>query len=562
MLAQNTRSTGLQRYSLLFIWFSLYIVFMQESYERFLKYTSDLKSREKTGLLVKNEAILSIALVYPNSYEVAMANLGYQSLYRLLNTAPGVRCERACYYSEFPTITRTIESAERLTHFDIIAFSISFEPDYLNVIRILRNSGLDLYAEKRHELDPLVLAGGTATFINPVPLAPFTDIFFLGEVDPHIHFMLQQIKDGIDQKSDKKSIIENLAKETYIHAPHIDGKQGKKVTVASAPASITPQYSSIVTPGSHFENMFLVEVGRGCGRRCRFCAASHIYHPLRFFSKELILETIEKNIHDTDKVGLVGAALCDLPDITGLCDQLVQKGYKLGLSSFRFETISDNFLNVLKKADVSTITLAPEAGTVRLRKIINKPISDAVIAHAFEKIAGSEISTIKLYFLVGLPFEAESDIQGIIDFVLNARSILDDHSKHRKSLTVSVNAFIPKPFTPFQWCRMADIKYLKKVRRKIDAGLSNRPGIQVTRKNARSEMMQAIIALGDDTISDDLVSLADAEITQQEFIQRHESIALSAKEMASPLPWDFIDYRVTKERLWRSWISSEAMRPR
>jgi radical SAM superfamily enzyme YgiQ (UPF0313 family) len=532
---------------------------MQESYERFLKYTAGLKSREKTGLQIRDEAILSIALVYPNSYEVAMANLGYQSLYRLLNTAPGVRCERVCYYDAFPTTTRSIESAGRLTHFDIIAFSISFEPDYLNVIRILRNSGLDPYAKKRHELDPVVLAGGTATFINPVPLAPFTDIFFLGEVDSHIQSMLQKIKDGIDQKRGKKAIIANLAKEAYIYAPHIDGVKREKASVANAPGSIAPQYSSIVTPDSHFENMFLVEVGRGCGRRCRFCAASHIYHPLRFFSKELILETIEKNIHDTDKVGLVGAALCDLPDITGLCNQLVNKGYKLGLSSFRFETISEHFLNVLKKAGVSTITLAPEAGTFRLRKIINKPISDAVIAHAFEKIAGSEISTIKLYFLVGLPFEEEGDIEGIIDFVLNARSILNDHSKHRKSITVSVNAFIPKPFTPFQWCRMADVKYLKKARRKIDAVLSNQPGIQVNRKNARSEMMQAIIALGDHTISDDLVSLADSEITQQEFVQRYKSIALEAKDQTSPLPWDFIDYRVSKERLWRSWMSSGSM---
>ncbi len=530
---------------------------MPSKTDKFYRYQQDLLAAEKNNVTLKDEALLSVALVFPNRYEVAMANLGFQTLYRLLNQYPGVRCERAFFHPSFQDPPRSLETGRQLNHFDIIAFSISFELDFINALTLLKNSGLQLYAEHRHARDPLIIAGGTATFINPEPMAPFVDLFVLGEVEPVLSLLLVQLLSMKAENMDKQHILSKLGALDGFYAPAIVRAPDQPVRVVSSRKDDAPQFSSIITAHSHFGEMFLIEVGRGCGRHCRFCAASHVYHPLRFFSLSDILTSIEKNIRDTTRVGLVGAALCDYPDILELCEELVNRDYQLGLSSFRFETISSRFLNILKRGKVESITLAPEAGSFRLRQMINKPIPDELILTSLEAIAGSHIAHVKLYFLIGLPFEEDADILGMIGLIRRSTEIFSAGAGRKRELAVSINAFVPKAFTPFQWCGMADEKSLREKRRLIARELRGVSGIRITQKNAKHEMLEGILSLGNRDVAQGLAKLVESSTDLNSFIAHHQSDLLQKKSYQSPLPWDFISYRVSREKLWQEWLKTE-----
>ena len=530
---------------------------MSSTIQNFRDYASRILSLEKSIVEIDKEALLSVALVFPNSYEVGMANLGFQTLYRLFNSYPGVRCERSFFYESFPEITRTLESAQKLIHFDIIAFSISFEVDYLNVLKILKNTGLNPYAKDRHPRDPLIMTGGTATFINPEPIAPFIDLFFIGEIEPAFDTLIEYLK-LMKNGCDKNDVINQLSEEVEIYAPQFFDPSKKIIKVTANVKEAAPQFSSVITSKSHFQNMFLIEVGRGCGRYCRFCAASHIYHPVRFFSHEKILTSINENIHSTTKVGLVGAALCDYPKLIDLGKILVAKKYQLGLSSFRFETISRSFLNVVQHAGIKTITLAPEAGTIRLRKIINKPISNEQIMAAIDLIAKSEILNLKLYFLIGLPFEEEKDILGLIELVKQIKNIFFSFARKRREIVVSVNAFIPKPFTPFQWCAMENERNLKKKRRLIENELKKISGVKFTKKSTKAEIHQTILSLGDRHLAADLFSMPSSNHSTK-LITGKKNRIFEEKSFHDTLPWDFIAHAFKKEKLWQNWQKTKEL---
>jgi radical SAM superfamily enzyme YgiQ (UPF0313 family) len=529
----------------------------QSQYLDFRAYRERILSRENNQVAIQPEALLSIALVFPNSYAVGMANLGFQAIYRLFNEFPGVRCERAFLYEQFPEVTKTLESGEELRNFDIVAFSISYELDFPNLVQILINAGITPFSADRHAKEPLVMAGGAIAFMNPTAIELFIDFFYLGEIEPQLQSLLQLLLQFKQERWKRDEILDRLAEESGIYVPEkFNDKLIKKIYQSARESS--PQYSPVISPDSHFKNMFLIEVGRGCGRHCYFCAASHIYHPFRIFSEKKILNTISSFCHDTKRIGLIGAALSDYPHLFDLSQELVDQGFELGLSSFRLDVINSEFLAILERGKVKTLTFAPEAGTERLRNRIHKNLSDEHILEAARAIAGSKIQQVKLYFMIGLPTEADEDIEGLVTLVRTIQQILAG-SRQKKSITVSVNTFIPKPFTPFQWSPMETESEIRRKRKYLEREFTKIPGVQFTRKSVKDEILQGIFSLGSHKVAEaiyfKLTNNTDWQTAWQQVGIDVHSIIHQPKKLEDELPWDFIAYGIPKERLVGNWGS-------
>ncbi len=511
---------------------------------------------EKNSVSLPAEGLVSLALVFPNAYAVGMANLGFQTVYRLFNEFPGIRCERLFYDSQFPAITRTLESNRELRDFDVIAFSLSFELDLPHVLQVLVNAGITSFSSERHHREPLVIAGGALTFLNPAPLAPFVDAFVIGEIETIVEPLLNLLLESKKQLLSKNNKLQLLHDLPGIYVPNLFNGTDKIAKIQSDLKNQCPQYSPIVSPFSHFKNMFLIEVGRGCSRHCHFCAASFIYHPFRLFNSGQILENITTHNKATKRIGLIGAAISDDPDLEELCQQLVDEGYELGLSSFRLDKMTPAFLKILDRAKVKSITLAPEAGTERLRKVIHKNLTFDQIIRAAEAIAWSSINQIKLYFLIGLPSETWEDIQGIVSLISTLQNIFLKNKKQKK-IIVSVNTFIPKPFTPFQWAAMEEIAAIKRKRKFLQTELIKIPAVRMIEKSSKEELLQGIFSLGDHRVGlaiyEQLTNKSDWQEALKKCKVAVEEKILAAKEFEQTLPWDFIETGIKKRKLWQMW---------
>lgn len=403
------------------------------------------------------------------------------------------------------------------------------------------------------------MAGGAVSFLNPAPIAPFIDFFFLGEIEPQLDNFLELLLNLKRNHAAKHDILTALAEADGIFVP---SKYSSTKTIKREYRSLKehyPQYSSVISPDSHFKNMFLVEAGRGCGRRCNFCAASHIYHPFRIFPSEKILTTIQTFHQHTKRIGLIGAALSDYPGLFQLCEELVSQGFELGLSSFRLDMITPAFLKILEKGKIQSLTFAPEAGTEKLRNTIHKNLTEQQILDAASAIAGSNINHIKLYFLIGLPGEQDDDIEGIVDLVRSIQRIL--WKKGKTTISISVNTFIPKPFTPFQWATMATTREIHQKRNYLEKQLQKIIGSRFTRKSAKEEILQGIFSLGSQDLARGIYHKLKDRIEWQaawDFAGVNVETALfGMKNFEDEFPWDFIDYGISKERLWKIWQSTK-----
>ncbi|MDZ7342856.1 MAG: B12-binding domain-containing radical SAM protein [candidate division KSB1 bacterium] len=525
----------------------------KSNYRDFRSFRQRCLSREHNLIMVPRESLLSVALVFPNSYAVGMANLGFQTIYRLLNDQPGVRCERAFWYDEFPGVTRTLESGTELRQFDLVAFSVAYELDYPNLLQILIAAGIDPFSATRREQEPLILAGGAMAFMNPTPIAPFIDFFYLGEIEPQLHELVPLLLRAKNERYSRERILMELAQIRGIYVP-TQPPATKASVVHRALSDKQPQYSPVVSPDSHFKNMFLVEAGRGCGRHCNFCAASHIYHPLRIYPPDQVLDTILRYCHSTRRIGLIGAALSDYPRLYELCKKLTNQRYELGLSSFRLDMITDEFLAILERGEVRSLTFAPEAGTESLRQKIHKNLSDKQILEAAHALAGSSIRQIKLYFMIGLPEETEDDIVGLVELVRELARIILVKGKDR-SLTISVNTFIPKPFTPFQWQPMVREPEIRRIRKYLAQEFKKIPGVAFTKKSIKEESLQGIFSLGDETIARAIHYKLTHQVEWEQAWQKEaidiEKILYDKKRLDDKLPWDFVEYPMSRQRLIR-----------
>jgi radical SAM superfamily enzyme YgiQ (UPF0313 family) len=518
-----------------------------------------------------------VALVYPNHYRVAMANLGFQTVYRLLNAMDHVVCERAFLPEETAEGDRpvvSLESGSRLSDFHCIAFSLSFENDYPNVLTILKNAALPLQSALRGTTLPLVFAGGVAAFLNPEPLAPFFDCFLLGEAED----LLNPFFERFDPLRDRRSLLIELAQEVagvYVPAFYQEqyGEDGTLKTftpveavpekikrVYSANLEDTATYSTVVTPHSTFDDAFMIEVSRGCHHGCRFCAAGYLYRPPRTRPLPLLLDALNKGARLTQKIGLMGTAVSDLPDLKALCAEGRKQDLQLSFSSLRADALDHDLVAALRSGRLKTAAIAPETGSERMRRVVNKGLKEEDILSAAERLVAGGIPNLKLYFMVGLPTETDADIDAIVALIkqIKHRFLLSSRGKgHMGTITVSLNSFVPKPFTPFQWVAMDEVAILKQKIRKVKAGLQKVSNVRVHADVPRWSHLQALFARGDRRVAHMLLL---AQENNGNWPQTFKASALNAgffvnrrRSPAELLPWDFIDHGINRSFLWNEY---------
>jgi len=539
----------------------------------------------ETGTVIKDwGGRVRIALVFPNTYYVGMSNLGFQTIYWHLNQRPDIVCERAFYPDpeDLPEHERlrvpilSLESQRPLAEFDCVAFSTTYENDYLNMLRILTLSRIPIRARDRGPGDPLVTMGGVCAWSNPEPLTAFVDWFFLGEGEESSHEvfeLLQRVREAERRPEEaREAFFRALLGVQGIYVPrfydvkyHEDGTLAGVVSFEGAPLPVrkrrllnTDAYdtlSMVRTADTEFGEMALLEVGKGCGRGCRFCMEGEIYRPVRHRHIDAILRTAETALQRGRRVGLVGACVSDYPWIDELIAALRARGVEVSLSSVRADSLSPGLVQGLLESGTRTLTIAPEAGTERLRAVIHKSLSDQRLFEAVDLIADSGVPSVKMYFMIGQPTETAEDIEGIIRLAKAARHRILQKRRDPKSLaelTVGVSSFVPKPWTAFQWCAMEEVRALDEKIHHLRREL-RRVGIRFTHDVPKWAFLQAVLARGDRHVSD-LLELAlghrgDWKRAFREWPRNPGFYAGRDRPLQERFPWDHFEVGTKRERL-------------
>ena len=476
---------------------------------------------------------LSICLVSPSRYQIGMSSLGFQTVYALFAGSREIHCERGFLpdrelleeYRRSGTPLLSLESSKPLADFDVIAFSTSFEPDYLNIPLLLNLARIPLYSKMRSQSDPLIIAGGAAFFINPEPVADFFDAICIGEGEDVIPGMIATLLSPLD--NGRLGLLQALAAINGVYVPSFyrprydsgllsgyDVAYGAPFPVIRAPVCLEqhdPSASQILTENTEFGDMFLVEVSRGCPRGCRFCSSGYIYGAFRQQPYDNIVALVDQGLVHRSKVGLVGAAVSDYADIGRLCRYIVGKGAKVSVSSLRIDRIDQEMLDALIASGHKTISLAPEGGSQRMRDKIRKNLSEAQILEACRMLIACNILNLKLYFIIGLPGETDNDLDEMVRLIETIRERVIEQGRANKRLgeiSVSVNPFIPKPFTPFQWCGMEALPSLELKVKMLESRLRKLSNVKLKVESLRDSYLQALLSRGDRRLAPLLVEMA------------------------------------------------------
>lgn len=525
----------------------------------------------------------TVCLAYPNYYRIGMSNLGFQVVYKIFNEYPSFLCERVFLPdtgddAEFITGRADLFSLENqrpLADFDILAFSLSFENDYPNILKMLDLAAIPLLAKDRNATHPLIIGGGVAATLNPEPLADFFDLFLLGEAEERLPEFCRMFgearKSGISRND---LLIELQCKLRNVYVP---GLYEVKYTEDSKIKSVNPIIADlpkrikihpvkninlfrteevISAPEAEMQEMYLVEVNRGCAHCCRFCAASYVYKPVRFRTSEQIFKSIDRGLREKEKIGLVGTAVSDHPELLKICDYILAKNGQAGIGSLRADQINADVVKLIKANGIETVALAPEAGSQRLRDILRKDINEDQILNAAELLIDNDIQNIRLYFMIGLPSEEEKDIDAIILLAKKIQHHVLNLSKGKKKfrrITLSINQFIPKPATPLQWCALADVSAVGKKIKKIMSAFGREKQFKVIHDMPKWNYVQALLSLGDRRVSEILLAvhnlngnwsqaLKEVNINPDFYVYRQ-------KQFDEILPWDIIDLGTSKKAL-------------
>ena len=534
---------------------------------------------------------LRVALAFPNTYWVGMSNLGFQTVYRLFNAEPDVVCERfflppkqelaALVASRAPLLT--LESQTPVGDFDIVAFSVSFEWDYVNVLTLLRLAGLPRYAAERSHRHPLVLVGGAVTFVNPEPLALFADVIAAGEGES----LVPALTRATSAATSRSDLLHLLAAERGFYVPSFyephyapdgsltgytvksdvarsdvarsdtaraDMPQASAVSLPVRKAAlrtteaVDPPATSIFTPDTEFGSRFLVEVVRGCANLCRFCWAGYNYLPVRPFPTDRILELASAARPYANRVGLVSIALCDHPEIERILSRLHEMGFAISPASLRLDDLTEPIVRVLRESGERTITIAPETGSDRLRRVINKTVTNDEILDRADLIFASGIENLKLYYMIGLPTEQDDDLVAIRELTLQLRERMLKHARSRGAvgrIVGSVNPLVPKPGTAYQWLPMEDPASVERKIKRLRTLTADIDNVYFNIKSERHSYYQALLSLADRRVAPAIeaaerngqqwrAAVAEAGIDGDFYIFRDRS-------RDAFLPWDIID---------------------
>ncbi len=529
---------------------------------------------KESGVIFKDwGGRIPIALTYANTYYIGMSSLALQVIYRAFNAHPDVVCERVFWNPQRrnePLIT--LESQRPVTDVAVWAFTISYEMDYFNLVAMMRRAGMPPLAADRDDSWPLVLGGGPALSANPEPVALFFDAIVIGEGEEIIDPLVEVLRAHAGDKAAILAALDKLpgfyvpALRSATNGPHAtsllplrpllspnrreEGDGGGERLQSTSPIhrlwvrdlTRLPTVSSLVTPDTEFGDLYLIEIARGCGRGCRFCLAGYIYRPPREVPLEVLLEWARAGLRHRQKIGLVSAAVSDHSQIDELAIRLREMGAKISVSSMRVDPISVPLVKALAESGTQTLTIAPEAGSARLRDVINKSQTEEQLLGAVELAESLKFPQLKMYFMVGHPTETEEDIRALVELTLAARR------RFNRRLVLNATPYVPKPHTPFQWEAMTPADVVKARQEYIKKALSPHR-VAVRADSPYWAEVQGVLARGDRRLAYALLNmkelslpaweraLADAGLTADEY--------LSARTPGDPLPWDIVESGVT-----------------
>ena len=539
---------------------------------------------EDSRVTVNPHAGQKVAIVYPNTYFVGMSNLGLHIIYEEINLRNDSVCERIFLpekkeleaYDKTKTPLMSVETQRPMHQFDVVAFDVTFEMDYFHIPLMLRHGRVPIMGKDRTEFDPIVIAGGPCATFNPEPFADFIDAFIIGEGEGIVSRVLDIIRDGKMEGLDRHAILRQLANISGVYVPSLyvpiysdDGEFKGYHIAEGAPKTIKRHFEMLTSGGetvvatnyTEFGAMYIIEVARGCGRHCRFCMAGYCFRVPRVRPLDILKEGVDRAEKLGKKVGLMGAAISDYPEVDELVTYIRSKDMRYSCASLRADSLTQAVVDGLADSGQKTITIAPETGSERLRRVINKGISEEHLKNAATLSAKSGIQHMRLYIMIGLPTETDEDIEAIVGLAERTQAHMAEVGCKGR-LTLSINPFIPKPFTPFQWMAMDNQKTVEKKLQYIKKALQKNRRIEVLVESPKEAYIQGVLARGDRRLGAVLAACA-ADRGSKSFKSEMKAAGLDMDEMNYRersfdefLPWSHLDMGMDDGYLEMEWKRS------
>ena len=531
---------------------------------------------------------LPVALISPNAYPVGMANLGMQLVYHLLNQEDFVVAERFFIFQDRPPNVPplSLESGRPLADFPIVMASISFEEDLPNLVAVLVQGGVEPLAARRKEAitaaSPLVVIGGVALSVNPETAAPFADLLVIGEVEAIFSQLIESLRDGLQEP--RLELLAALCRAlpgcyppALYEAVYENGRyRGHRALTGNLPARIRRAFvedgdeagfSRLLSPHCEFSNLFLTEMGRGCSRSCRFCAAGFVYRPPRRWTAPAILTALDARPAGIDRVGLLGMEMTPPETLEAVTRALAGEDCALSFSSLRADALSDALLALLAKSHLKSAAIAPDGCSQRLRQVINKGLSEEALLEAAERLTSAGIVKLKLYWMIGLPTETDADIAEALGLIEKIKARIDPIGQARGRIckvSLSVNCFIPKPWTPFQYHIFGGETEAKEalavLRRRLDLfrrGLRSFANLSFHGDKPENALWQAVLAKGDRRLAPVLLDMAVSGRPWRQAMKGHglaaEDYAALTGDGETVFPWLIVDHGLNDDYLWRDY---------
>ncbi|MEN8188556.1 MAG: radical SAM protein [Thermodesulfobacteriota bacterium] len=524
---------------------------------------------------------------------MGISNLGFQLVYAQLGAHEETVCER--FFLPLPgEPLRSLESGRPLSDFSLLFFSISFEHDYLNLVRILAVAGISAYSAQRGAViepgSPLVACGGVATFLNPEPLAPFIDLFLLGEAEGILTPLLEELV-GVEKRhrSEFLRLLAERVPGAYVPSFYIPGYDGLNRFTGYDRQPFAPErikkvvhkdgtvaaHSELLTPEAEFSDLYLTELGRGCSRGCRFCAAGFIYRPPRLWGSEAVLQGLEQRPQGVDRIGLLGMEMAGDESLNRISRYLMDSGCALSFSSLRADRISGTLGELLGSSGLKSVAIAPDGASERLRRVINKGLDDHDLLTAAETLARAGLYRLKLYLMIGLPTETDEDIDELIEMIRRIKERISPIGRKRGRLleiSLSVNSFTPKPWTPFQYHpfgiseRLAPgelrpaaeaVANVEKRLQFLRNAIKKESNVQITCDKPARELFQAVLSRGDRRLAPVLYDMVMSQTNWKQALKKNglcpEQFAVRGYGPDEPLPWEIVDHGISPGYLWQEY---------
>lgn len=544
----------------------------------------ELYKDEDSRVTVNPHAGQKVAIVYPNTYFVGMSNLGLHIIYEEINLRNDSVCERIFLpekkeleaYDKTKTPLMSVETQRPMHQFDVVAFDVTFEMDYFHIPLMLRHGRVPVMGKDRTEFDPIVIAGGPCATFNPEPFADFIDAFIIGEGEGIVSRVLDIIRDGKMEGLARHAILRQLADVSGVYVPSLyvpiyseDGEFKGYDIVEGVPKTIKRHFEMLTSGGetvvatnyTEFGAMYIIEVARGCGRHCRFCMAGYCFRVPRVRPLDILKEGVERAEKLGKKVGLMGAAISDYPEVDELVNYIRSKDMRYSCASLRADSLTQAVVDGLADSGQKTITIAPETGSERLRRVINKGISEEHLQNAATLSAKSGIQHMRLYIMIGLPTETDEDIEAIVGLAERTQAHMEKVGCKGR-LTLSINPFIPKPFTPFQWMAMDNQKVVEKKLQYIKKALQKNRRIEVLVESPKEAYIQGVLARGDRRLGAVIAACA-ADRGSKSFKSEMKAAGLDMDDMnyrersfGEFLPWSHLDMGMQEGYLEMEWQRS------